>query len=249
MGPPTLLLQSYSDDADSGSVLQEEKQEKAFRLAEMEATKAGNIIEHEAEIYARPKREWFVTSTQKKASAQAAAKEERSAGPTAQENKKKERHKGFKGVTADIYQSCREKCCARDSEIRHQFVFVAGEGQTKDTREHKHVTGTREVMGSVKAAKSAARGFRESGLKPKEAAKAALTATGASKREKQKPKRKRPDTESDDSPGFKPPRISHVYAGAVLIAKLGFIGHSTSALVDCDVLRSRRQMFWIIVSF
>lgn len=84
-----------------GMVFQEEKQEKAFRLAEMEATKAGNIIEHEAEIYSRPKREWFLTSTQKKASAQAAAEHEKSAGPTSQRPKatkdtQKETHKGAK---------------------------------------------------------------------------------------------------------------------------------------------------------
>ena len=86
--------------ADRDAVFQEEKQEKAFQLAEMEATKAGNIIEHEAEIYSRPKREWFLTNTQKKASAQAAAQQEKSAGPTAQhktiKDAQKETHKGPK---------------------------------------------------------------------------------------------------------------------------------------------------------
>ena len=101
------------------------------------------------------------------------------------------------------------------------FAPVAGEGRNAEPREHAHVTGSREVMGSVKAAKAAARGFRESGVKPKEAAKAALTATGAAKREKQKPKRKQPESrpDSDEGPGFKAPRTSHVYAGAALITQ------------------------------
>lgn len=100
-------------------------------------------------------------------------------------------------------------------------VLVAGEGRGTGPREHAHVTGTREVMGSVKAAKAAARGFRESGVKPREAAKAALTATGAVRREKQK-KRKKPEShpESDDGPGFKAPRKSHVYAGTALLLNL-----------------------------
>jgi hypothetical protein len=70
-------------------------------------------------------------------------------------------------------------------------------------------------MGSVKAAKAAARQFRESGSKPREAAKAALTATGAAKREKQK-KRKRTTPAEDGEAALKVPRVSHVYAGAML---------------------------------
>jgi ATP-dependent RNA helicase DDX27 len=38
-----------------------------LRKAEMEAQKAENLIEHEAEIYARPARTWFQTDKQKKA--------------------------------------------------------------------------------------------------------------------------------------------------------------------------------------
>jgi hypothetical protein len=81
------------------------------------------------------------------------------------------------------------------------------------------VSDTKEQMGSIKAAKAAARGFRESGAKPREAAKAALTATGAAKHGKQKSKRKKPDThtDADEGPGSKAPRSSRVYAGAVLI--------------------------------
>lgn len=99
---------------DRHSAIQEEKAEKALRMAEMEATKAGNIMEHEAEIYARPKREWFLTKTQKKASAQAAAQHEHSNALGQQDNKrthtqsekKKENKAERAGTAATAVQCC-----------------------------------------------------------------------------------------------------------------------------------------------
>ncbi|GAU27184.1 hypothetical protein TSUD_107750 [Trifolium subterraneum] len=53
-------------------VLEEEREERILRKAEMEATKAENMIEHREDIYSRPKRTWFVTEKEKKLSAKAA---------------------------------------------------------------------------------------------------------------------------------------------------------------------------------
>ncbi|KAK2976650.1 hypothetical protein RJ640_008186 [Escallonia rubra] len=53
-------------------VLQEEREEMALRKAEMEATKAENMIAHRDEIYSRPKRTWFVTEKDKNLVAKAA---------------------------------------------------------------------------------------------------------------------------------------------------------------------------------
>ncbi|KAI8062251.1 P-loop containing nucleoside triphosphate hydrolase protein [Gongronella butleri] len=47
-------------------VLQEEKEERALRMAEMELKKSQNMLEHGQEIYARPARTWFQTETEKK---------------------------------------------------------------------------------------------------------------------------------------------------------------------------------------
>ncbi|OMO75436.1 hypothetical protein COLO4_26129 [Corchorus olitorius] len=47
-------------------VIEEERTERAIRKAEMEATKAENMIAHKDEIYARPKRTWFMTEKEKK---------------------------------------------------------------------------------------------------------------------------------------------------------------------------------------
>ena len=47
-------------------VLQEEGEEKAIRVAEMEANKANNLLEHAEEIKSRPARSWFQTEKEKK---------------------------------------------------------------------------------------------------------------------------------------------------------------------------------------
>lgn len=46
-------------------VLEEEKTEKQFSQAEMQVTKGENLMKHEKEIMARPKRTWFETERQK----------------------------------------------------------------------------------------------------------------------------------------------------------------------------------------
>lgn len=63
--------------------LQEEREERQLRKAEMEMTKAENMIEHETEIYSKPARTWFQT---KKEKALAAKKEE--IGDQKQSNKR-----------------------------------------------------------------------------------------------------------------------------------------------------------------
>lgn len=54
------------------AILQEEREEMALRKAEMEASKAENMIAHRDEIFSRPKRTWFVTEKEKKLVAKAA---------------------------------------------------------------------------------------------------------------------------------------------------------------------------------
>ncbi|KAF8560373.1 DEAD-domain-containing protein, partial [Imleria badia] len=47
------------------SILQEEKEEKQMRRAEMELRKGQNMIDHETEIFSRPARTWFQTEHEK----------------------------------------------------------------------------------------------------------------------------------------------------------------------------------------
>ncbi len=49
-------------------LMQDEREERELRKVEMQTQKAENMIEHEAEIYARPPRTWFQTEKQKKES-------------------------------------------------------------------------------------------------------------------------------------------------------------------------------------
>uniref|UniRef100_A0A0D6QTT0 RNA helicase n=1 Tax=Araucaria cunninghamii TaxID=56994 RepID=A0A0D6QTT0_ARACU len=48
------------------AVIQEEREERALRKAEMEASKAQNMMDHKDEIYSRPKRTWFQSERDKK---------------------------------------------------------------------------------------------------------------------------------------------------------------------------------------
>lgn len=58
-------------------VLQAEAVAKMDRIAEMEATRAQNIIEHSKEIQSKPKKEWFASGKQKETTKAAAAEKKR----------------------------------------------------------------------------------------------------------------------------------------------------------------------------
>ncbi|KIM85227.1 hypothetical protein PILCRDRAFT_5570 [Piloderma croceum F 1598] len=70
-------LNSMKDEISE--ILQEEKEEKQIRQAEMELRKGQNMIEHEEEIYSRPARTWF-QSGQEKLKAEATSKQSYEAG-------------------------------------------------------------------------------------------------------------------------------------------------------------------------
>ncbi|KAK8971140.1 DEAD-box ATP-dependent RNA helicase 28 [Platanthera guangdongensis] len=53
------------------SIIREEREEREIRKAEMEATKAENMIKHKEDIYSRPKKTWFVSEKEKKLLAKA----------------------------------------------------------------------------------------------------------------------------------------------------------------------------------
>ncbi|OZJ03277.1 hypothetical protein BZG36_03740 [Bifiguratus adelaidae] len=57
---------------DVKAVLQEEKEERALRQAEMEVKKSENMMEHQDEIFSRPARTWFQSEKDKKKAAKAA---------------------------------------------------------------------------------------------------------------------------------------------------------------------------------
>jgi ATP-dependent RNA helicase DDX27 len=56
-------LEQLEDEIEA--VLQEEKEEKAMKIAEMEVRKGENVMRYQDEIMARPKRTWFSTEKEK----------------------------------------------------------------------------------------------------------------------------------------------------------------------------------------
>ena len=51
---------------DAQEIMKQENVEKELRTADMEATKVKNMIEHEDEIYSRPKKTWFISEKERK---------------------------------------------------------------------------------------------------------------------------------------------------------------------------------------
>ncbi|TFK89975.1 DEAD-domain-containing protein [Polyporus arcularius HHB13444] len=81
---PPEVVSKWSQKLDSlkqeiSDILQEEKEEKHLRQAEMELKKGQNMIEHEAEIFSRPARTWFQTEKEK-AKAEALSKQQYETG-------------------------------------------------------------------------------------------------------------------------------------------------------------------------
>ncbi|CDO71552.1 hypothetical protein BN946_scf184911.g22 [Trametes cinnabarina] len=81
--PPEVVAkwskQLESLKGEISEILQEEKEEKHLRQAEMELKKGQNMIEHEEEIFSRPARTWFQTGKEK-AKAEALSKQQYEAG-------------------------------------------------------------------------------------------------------------------------------------------------------------------------
>ena len=73
------------------AILKEEKEEKALAQVDMQVKKGENIIDHEAEIMARPKRTWFETEKEKRI-AKKVGREELN-GPSANSKKKQKEGK------------------------------------------------------------------------------------------------------------------------------------------------------------
>ncbi|KAL4069605.1 P-loop containing nucleoside triphosphate hydrolase protein [Scleroderma yunnanense] len=68
--------------SEVSAVLQEEKEEKQLRQAEMELKKGHNMLEHEAEIFSRPARTWFQTEKERARAAGASRKQHESDNPS-----------------------------------------------------------------------------------------------------------------------------------------------------------------------
>ncbi|KAL6493025.1 DEAD-box ATP-dependent RNA helicase 28 [Orobanche gracilis] len=134
------MIEQMEDEVSS--ILQEEREEMALRKAEMEATKAENMIAHKDEIYARPKRTWFVTEKEKKLVAKAAQdalgkrKVSENAGISAEqaeelklkEKRKREREKNLPRKKRRKLEAAREML-EDENEVKVNILGVFGAPQ------------------------------------------------------------------------------------------------------------------------
>ena len=77
-------INSFAEDVEA--ILAEERDERAIRMAEMEASKAENMLEHRSEIFSRPAKTWFQSEGERRAVAK--ADKDESEGKPKEETKK-----------------------------------------------------------------------------------------------------------------------------------------------------------------
>ncbi|XVF63671.1 hypothetical protein PTKIN_Ptkin09bG0105200 [Pterospermum kingtungense] len=142
-------------------VLEEERAERALRKAEMEATKAENMIAHKDEIYARPKRTWFMTEKEKKLVAkEAKASIEKGEGSAnavisaqqAEDLKMKEKRKRER--EKNLPRKKRRKLEAAREMLEDQSEINESEGSGKNKKEKEGIPLIDVAYRRAKAAKA-----------------------------------------------------------------------------------------------
>ncbi|XVE69715.1 hypothetical protein DITRI_Ditri10aG0013000 [Diplodiscus trichospermus] len=141
-------------------VIEEERAERALRKAEMEATKAENMIAHKDEIYSRPKRTWFMTEKEKKLEAKAAKasiEEKGSANAVisaqqAEDLKMKEKRKLER--EKNLPRKKRRKLEAAREMLEDQSEINEAEGNGKNKKEKEGISLVDLAYRRAKAAKA-----------------------------------------------------------------------------------------------
>ncbi|KAI0724541.1 P-loop containing nucleoside triphosphate hydrolase protein [Cerioporus squamosus] len=139
---PPEVVSKWSQKLDSlkqeiSDILQEEKEEKQLRQAEMELKKGQNMIEHEAEIFSRPARTWFQTGKEK-AKAEALSKQQYETGFDA----------GKKGKAKEP---------AETKPKRDKFSGLSRRAKRRKMAMEDDATETGAIRAAVRSAKKASR--------------------------------------------------------------------------------------------
>ncbi|KAK4687977.1 ATP-dependent RNA helicase DDX27, partial [Tremellales sp. Uapishka_1] len=110
----TTRLEGLKEDVQE--VLEEEREEKLIRQADMEIKKGQNMVEHESEIFGRPARTWFQSEKEKKAAKDAGKTAYVSSFPTTTAPEKKAdkvKHGKYDGLSR---KAKRRKMALEDDE-------------------------------------------------------------------------------------------------------------------------------------
>lgn len=173
-------------------VLQQEREERAIRKAEMEATKAENMIAHKDEIFSRPKRTWFVTEREKMLAAKAAkssVEKEKGSGnevmsaQQAEDLKMKEKRKRER--EKNLPRKKRRKLQAAREMIEDEDLTEKSEGSGKNKKEKTGLSLVDLGYRRAKAAKAVKKAMDAGKFMQKK----------ASKKSKQPPERTQSRTE------------------------------------------------------
>ena len=120
-------------------VLDAEAVSKMDRIAEMEAMRAKNIIEHNAEIMQRPKKEWFTSNQQRMSAKEAAA-----------EKKRMIEEKAFTGT----HRMSRKKRRAQEAHAAMEEAREEARQKAEESgKKSKKALSDGAIRGSAKAAK------------------------------------------------------------------------------------------------
>ncbi|GLI64314.1 hypothetical protein VaNZ11_007513 [Volvox africanus] len=256
--PPQAVAQWHARienmESDVAAILAEERQEADLRKAEMEANKVSNMLEHEGEILARPRRTWFMNDRQKKDLRKRSAAV--SAGEEVEDDEDGDEGGGGAGSAAPNKKSTSlskaEKRAARKAEVAKEAKEEkAGKRKTaKDPEAEANKLKARSIktlarelqqqhgLTSTKAAKMAAQQI--TGLK-----------AGSKKSKKKSKKQKTGDAGSGDASGglfvgdglntARPRKLSVNGGGDAAMKSVGrFGGKLRSQLSRTEVNKLRR---------
>ncbi len=147
---------------DIFGIMREEREERAIRAAEMEATRAENLVQYSRDIKARPAKTWFQTGREKREVA--------------------------KRVREDFDAEGGEDRKPSKAEERNRQKKLRRERKDASATKPKSAPG-QEQMAMVRASKSRERALRQEGLKPKAAMMKARMDMGLKNADKKKKKK------------------------------------------------------------
>ena len=131
-------------------VMDAEAVAKMDRIAEMEAMRVQNIIEHKNEIQARPQKEWFATPKQKLSTKAAAAErrkemEERAGTGKHRMTRKKRRAQEVREAMREAQEEARQEMEESGKKSKKAFTDAAMKGSAKEAK-RKEAQRERELQ-------------------------------------------------------------------------------------------------------
>jgi ATP-dependent RNA helicase DDX27 len=129
-----------SFEGEFASILKQEEEEKQVRVAEMEMTKAKNMIVHHDEIYSKPARVWFQDSNKSKQVGKSNVKDERKRKRTEETDEEKK-------IRREMEFAKREEKRAKKSK---KILAVPQDNKRPKGRKHPQDVITNKDEGSVK---------------------------------------------------------------------------------------------------